>query len=82
MRRSTSYIPIAVLFLAAIAAQSHGADTTLGPAQQSAVEEVDRIADTIKSVNQSLWKWAEVGLQEVQSSKLLVDKLREGRFRS
>ena len=55
-------------------------DQPLRPAQQSSLMEVDRLAELIKSVNQSLWKLAEVGLQEHQSSKLLVDKLRDAGF--
>ena len=49
--------------------------------QQSAIQEVERRADELKGVNQSLWKLAEVGLQEEKSSALLIDKLSAAGFR-
>lgn len=63
-----------------IAVTLNAADTTIRPTQQTAVGEVDRLADSIKNMNQSLWKFAEVGLQEQKSSELLVKILREGGF--
>ena len=56
------------------------ADTPFRPAQKTAVEAVDRLASSIKEVNQSIWNFAEVGLQEHKSSELLVKKLREAGF--
>jgi aminobenzoyl-glutamate utilization protein B len=71
---------IVFLVLSFLSTWCHGADPAIRPTQQTAIAEVDRLADSIKQVNQSLWKWAEVGLQEHQSSKLLVEKLREAGF--
>lgn len=55
-------------------------ENELLPAQQTAVEEVERIADDIRAVNQSLWKLAEVGLRETKSSSLLISRLTEAGF--
>jgi aminobenzoyl-glutamate utilization protein B len=52
----------------------------LGPPQQTALAEIERRADELKSVNQSLWEWAELGLEENKSSALLVDKLKSAGF--
>ena len=76
MRRSSLMFTVCALFAAAL----NAADTTLRPTQQAAVGEVDRLAESIKSVNQSLWNFAEVGLQEHKSSELLVKTLQEAGF--
>jgi aminobenzoyl-glutamate utilization protein B len=52
----------------------------LSEAQRVAVEEVVRRSDELKSVNQAIWNWAEVGLEELQSSRLLMEKLRGAGF--
>ena len=52
----------------------------LSPAQATAVKEVDGRAEELKAVNQAIWQWAEVGLQEHQSSSLLMSKLRDAGF--
>lgn len=52
----------------------------LGPRQKLAIAHVDSIADDLKNVNQSIWKWAEVGLQEHKSSELLQSKLAAAGF--
>ncbi len=56
------------------------ADDELSPAQSTAIAEVDQRSDDLRSVNQAIWKWAEVGLQEHQSSSLLMSKLRDAGF--
>jgi aminobenzoyl-glutamate utilization protein B len=53
---------------------------TLSEPQQTAVAHVDRHADQIKSVNRSIWEFAEVGLQEHRSSALLVEMLQQNGF--
>lgn len=55
-------------------------ESSLSAPQQTAIQEVERRADELRAVNQSIWKWAEVGLEEHQSSGLLQDKLREAGF--
>jgi len=52
----------------------------LSAAQQTAVDEITRRADDLKAVNQSIWNYAEVGLQENQSSQLLIEKLKQDGF--
>ena len=56
------------------------AEPALKPPQETAVEAVQQQAENIKAVNQALWRYAEVGLQESQSSQLLMDKLQEAGF--
>ncbi len=55
-------------------------DATLRPSQQTALAAVDAHSDTVKSVNQSIWNYAEVGLQEQQSSRLLIQHLQKNGF--
>ncbi|MDP6444801.1 MAG: amidohydrolase [Pirellulaceae bacterium] len=55
-------------------------DDAWRPTQQTAIDAIDRHSDTIRDVNRSLWQWAEVGLEEHQSSKLLQSHLREAGF--
>jgi aminobenzoyl-glutamate utilization protein B len=52
----------------------------LRPSEASAVADVQQRADQIKAINRTLWELAEVGLQERQSSALLVGQLREAGF--
>ena len=56
------------------------AEPALKPTQKTAIEAVQQQAENIKAVNQALWRYAEVGLQESQSSQLLMDKLQEAGF--
>ena len=57
-----------------------GAVDPLGVRQSAAVAHVDAIGEELKEVNQSIWKWAEVGLEEHKSSQLLQSKLAEAGF--
>ena len=50
------------------------------PSQQTAITEVERLADDIKAVNKQLWEYAEVGLQETKSSSLLIQRLSAAGF--
>ena len=56
------------------------ADDALRPSQQTALAEVDVREDELKGVNQAIWKFAELGLQETKSSGLLMEKLRAAGF--
>ena len=57
-----------------------GAGPDLSKAASTAIEDVDRRSDELKAVNHAIWEFAEVGLQEHQSSKLLISKLRDNGF--
>ena len=51
----------------------------LRPSQQTALAQISQRGELLKQVNQKIWQFAEVGLEEKQSSALLVDLLqREG----
>jgi aminobenzoyl-glutamate utilization protein B len=52
----------------------------LSDLEKTAVAHVAKIEEQLKSVNQAIWQWAEVGLQEHQSSKLLQQKLAAAGF--
>ena len=54
---------------------------TLSPAQQTAVADVQQRAEELKGVNHTIWELAEIGLQEHQSSALLIEKLKQNGFR-
>lgn len=57
------------------------AEDGLRPSQKTAVAAVDDRAETIKAVNRAIWEFAELGLEEVKSSALLIEKLEQGGFR-
>ncbi len=61
-------------------AEDKAAPQSLSPAQLSATAVVDSQAEDLKAVNQAIWKLAEVGLQEHQSSALLIEKLADAGF--
>lgn len=56
------------------------AEEPLSGVQRTAIAEVDRRGDELKAVNQAIWGYAEVGLEEHKSSALLIDKLRANDF--
>ena len=49
--------------------------------QTTALQDVEQRTEELKRVNQLIWEFAEVGLQEHKSSKLLVDTLRDNGFK-
>lgn len=55
-------------------------EPSLRASQKTALASIDSMETTIRSVNQAIWHFAEVGLQETKSSGLLVDVLRENGF--
>ncbi len=55
-------------------------EKSLRPTQQTAIADVDSRREELKAVNQTIWKFAEVGLEEHQSASLLVSKLTENGF--
>jgi aminobenzoyl-glutamate utilization protein B len=56
------------------------ADTELSEAARTAIADVAQRSDELKAVNHAIWEFAEVGLEEHRSSKLLVSKLRDNGF--
>lgn len=66
----------------AVPAISRAQDKSAGftPAQLTALNNVESKSDELRDVNRALWEFAEVGLQERQSSKLLADKLKGAGF--
>ncbi|MGE3780060.1 MAG: amidohydrolase [Pirellulaceae bacterium] len=78
IRRSA--VASAVLLCCQLGSHLVAEEPQLRPTQVTALGEVDRISDLIKSVNRAIWEYAEVGLQETRSSGLLVEKLREAGF--
>lgn len=77
----TIWLPACTLLLCAtVAGRLPANDEAFGKAQQMAIADIDSRADELKAVNQAIWKWAEVGLQEHKSSGLLIEKLRAAGF--
>ena len=70
----------ASLLVAAVVATRVYSAEPLRATQQTAVDEVDRQAEELKAVNQAIWGFAEVGLQEHKSSRLLIEKLEGAGF--
>ncbi|MEK6236738.1 MAG: amidohydrolase, partial [Planctomycetales bacterium] len=50
------------------------------PSQQTAVARVEELRDELTRVNRAIWEFAEVGLQEHQSAKLLTEGLKKAGF--
>lgn len=73
-------IRVSCFFLLFITARSVCADD-LRPTQLTAVADVESRTDELKDVNQSIWEFAEVGLQEHRSAGLLVSKLKDNGFK-
>ena len=80
MTKLSQVIAIALLLFAAGFDLLHADDGIDDQAQTAAINEVDARADELKAVNQAIWNWAEVGLQEHKSSALLIEKLRSADF--
>jgi aminobenzoyl-glutamate utilization protein B len=78
MSRCLAWLPLFVGLLLTCTILS-GAEA-LRPSQQTATADVDRRTDELREVHQSLWKFAEVGLEERKSSALLVEKLKQAGF--
>jgi aminobenzoyl-glutamate utilization protein B len=51
------------------------------PSQETAIADVEQRQQELIDVNQSIWKFAEVGLQERKSSDLLISKLKTAGFK-
>jgi aminobenzoyl-glutamate utilization protein B len=71
---------LSVLALGLIAGTLQADVGQLSPTEQTAVQAVDQRAEELKEVNRAIWNWAEVGLQEHQSARLLIQKLKAAGF--
>lgn len=60
--------------------QADGPDSKFSPAQQSAIEWVDANQELLCDVNHQVWEFAEVGLAEYKSAKLIADTLEKAGF--
>jgi len=81
MRRLQRVLCIPSLLMLVPFASVFGVEKTpLRPSQETAVADVEQRGDQIKAINQKLWQLAEVGLQERQSSELLIGQLEDDGF--
>jgi len=48
--------------------------------QQTAIDDIESRTKELLEVNKSIWDYAEVGLQETKSAKLLISKLKKAGF--
>jgi aminobenzoyl-glutamate utilization protein B len=72
---------VALAIVSAFGVAAHGEEQQpLSAAQMSVVAHVEGNAELLKQVNQQIWKFAEVGLEERESSKLLVGELEKAGF--
>lgn len=58
----------------------HPRGAALTPPKREALAWIDANAETLKRVNRDIWTWAETGLEEVRSSKALMDLLAANGF--
>lgn len=78
-RQSCSYAVLA--FMCGLCSYSIEAqDAPWRPSQKTALADVKQREAELKDVNQQIWRFAEVGLEETKSSQLLVDKLKAAGF--
>lgn len=75
-----SIVSAFLLATCVITASHESSADELRPAQQSAVESVTQHEKLILDANRKIWEFAEVGLQEHKSSKLLIDNLKAEGF--
>lgn len=54
--------------------------STLGPSRRTALAAIEDLREEVLDVNRAIWSFAEVGMQEAQSSALLVSKLKSAGF--
>ncbi len=86
MKRTRLVPLVSVLFVAILAGapiarqRDRSLATSVGTAKRQALGWVDANADVLKRTNQHIWSYAEIGLQEVRSSKELVEVLRANGF--
>jgi aminobenzoyl-glutamate utilization protein B len=79
MRITTTSLGIAAIGLGvALSASERGADPST--AKKVAFTWIDRNDEAVMEVNQKIWSYAETGLQEVRSSKELIDFLKTNGF--
>lgn len=69
-----------VILCTALASHLVAEGEPFNEAELTAIAVVDEHADELKAVNQAIWKLAEVGLEERESSALLIAKLRDAGF--
>lgn len=69
-----------VWFSSVVMLSSIASADPMSDAAKSAAADIDSRADELKAVNQSIWKFAEVGLKETKSSNLLLEKLKFAGF--
>jgi aminobenzoyl-glutamate utilization protein B len=60
---------------------SRAADAALTPIQQGALQHLDSIRAELVAVNQDIWTFAEVGLEEHRSSARLIGVLKKAGFK-
>jgi aminobenzoyl-glutamate utilization protein B len=80
----TSALPVftcLALTLTALAASAQGGPAPLDPPRKTIVGHLDRLAPELVQMNQDLWGYAELGLEERKSSARLADALQKAGFR-
>ena len=77
---SHSCLAVALIMGGLSAGPRVDAQEALRPSQKTALAEVRQREGELKDVNQQIWNFAEVGLEETKSSQLLVDKLKAAGF--
>lgn len=88
MKSSRFTLLLSCIFLAATIAASTAqqadrrapSGAAPGAAKRQAMGWIDTNADVLKRTNQKIWSYAEIGLQEVRSSRELMDLLRANGF--
>ena len=80
MPNPTALLICLISVLSACSRFTRAAEPDLNETQKTALAEVDRKADHLKSINKFIWDAAEVGLQEHKSSGRLIDTLKSAGF--
>ena len=68
------------LFSSGAVRSGHAQDASLRASQRTALADIQKRDAELKDINQQIWTFAEVGLDEVRSSKLLMEKLKGAGF--
>ena len=82
MRRSRFALSLILVVVLTFAAQSFaGPEPDLTVCQKDIVAHLDSIRPELVEINQAIWSYAELGLQETRSAARLVQALRSSGFR-
>jgi aminobenzoyl-glutamate utilization protein B len=81
MHKRTARLIVVLLVAVTVSIPAVIADAQTSPARETALQAVDRNKDEIAKIGDAIFSFAEIGMQEVETSKLCAQALREMGFK-